>query len=81
MSPDPKFSAPDRPAPIFYEPQDAPDPLPPVVVSASLFDLLATTLGASRVERDDEWAYVTYNSVDYKAALRQPVRDWLGGVA
>lgn len=78
MSRDPKFSMPEHP--IHFEPTDPPEAAP-VLVSASLFDTLATTLGASRVERDDEWAYVTYNGVDYKAALRQPVRDWLGGVA
>ena len=69
MSRDPKFSYPEFPDPIHHEPVDPPEPEPAIVVSAALFDLLATTLGAGRVESDGTMQYVRYNGHEYATLL------------
>lgn len=63
MSADPKFSA-----ALYHEPTDTPEPTP-TLVSRSLFDRLAHTFGASRVEADDVFQYVVLNERSYKSPL------------
>lgn len=78
MSPDPKFSYPEHP--IHFEPTDPPTP-DPIVVSPALFDRLATTLGASRVEADETHQFVTFNQRVYTCALGGDgvTREWKPG--
>lgn len=49
---------------IYSEPVETPD-LPVVPVTPELFDRIATTLGAGRVECDGERAWVAFNGRQY----------------
>lgn len=59
-----KFSSPDRPAPIYYEPTDPPED-DTVLIGRTLYKRLATCLGAT-FERNEDFDFLNYNGMTYR---------------